>query len=109
MSLAGAWEFPGGKVEPGETDAQALARELAEELALEAEVHEKLAEHLERGPERDLLLVLYRVSCAAGEPQLGQHAALRWLSASELPSLNWAAADRPLLPAVAARLGAPLC
>jgi 8-oxo-dGTP diphosphatase len=90
----GGWEFPGGKVEPGESDRQAAVRELREELGVEAEIGTPLG--AKPMGERDLLRV-YTGRITAGEPVLHEHAEIRWLSAAELYDLDWLAADRPFL------------
>ena len=93
--LAGLWEFPGGKVDPGESDRQALARELREELGVEAEVGELL------GPEQPIgataVLRVYLARITAGEPQLVDHDEHRWLTAAELDDVPWIPVDRPLV------------
>jgi 8-oxo-dGTP diphosphatase len=100
--LAGRWEFPGGKCEPGETDAQALQRECAEELGVTVDVHELLGETPIRP---GLLLRIYRTRITSGEPKpLQDHDELRWLGPAELDTVDWLPADRPVLPAVSARL-----
>jgi 8-oxo-dGTP diphosphatase len=100
--LAGGWEFPGGKVEPGESDGTALARECREELGVSIVVAELLGT-TELGPARELRV--YRAELVSGEPRaLQDHDELRWLGAGELESVRWLPADRPLLNAVAAEL-----
>jgi 8-oxo-dGTP diphosphatase len=96
--LAGQWEFPGGKVEAGESERAALVRECREELGVDIEPGERLAEATIRP---GLVLRLYRATLLTGEPAaLQDHDELRWLGADELDSVPWLPADRPLLPHV---------
>ncbi len=94
-SAAGRWEFPGGKVEPGETDAGSLVREVEEELGVRVRVDRWLAGAEEVG-ERYLLRVAVAV-LEAGEPAPTEHDELRWLGAAELDQVDWLDADRPFL------------
>ena len=101
VRMAGMWEFPGGKVESGEDDRTALARELMEELSIAVSVGECMGENVhieERGP---FCLVAYRVQILSGEPVLSDHDEIRWLRADELHTLDWAPADLPFVEALA--------
>ncbi|HEY8827305.1 MAG TPA: (deoxy)nucleoside triphosphate pyrophosphohydrolase [Jatrophihabitantaceae bacterium] len=102
--LAGGWEFPGGKVEPGESEPSALMRECREELGVRVTVGELLGSApLSRG----FVLHVYLAALVAGEPRpLQDHDELRWLAADELDSVDWLPAERPALAAVAALLAA---
>ena len=91
--LAGLWEFPGGKVEPNETDQEALARELHEELGVEVEVGELLNAHQFDYKDKSIELVGYRVSLKAGQPQAHHHAEVRWVGSRELMNVALAPAD----------------
>jgi 8-oxo-dGTP diphosphatase len=93
--LAGLWEFPGGKVEPGEDDASALARELREELRVEVEVGDRLGEDLPIGA--TAVLRVYVCRLLRGEPALLDHDEHRWLRADELLDVPWIPVDLPLV------------
>ena len=94
-SAAGRWEFPGGKVEPGESDAESLVREIEEELGIRITVTQWLV-----GAERIGERYLLRVAVAlldSGEPTPTEHDQVRWLAADELDEVDWLDADRPFL------------
>lgn len=91
------WEFPGGKVEPGEDEAACLVREILEELAVRVEVLERLPDSPHTYPGgRPLVLIPFLCRIAAGVPEPLQHDELRWAAPEELPSLDWAEADVPI-------------
>ncbi len=92
--LAGCWEFPGGKVESGESDRQALVRELAEELQVRTVVGERLGPDVPIG---DTAVLRVHLATIDGDPQLLDHDAHRWLSADELGDVPWLAVDLPVV------------
>ncbi len=102
---AGRWEFPGGKVEPGESPEAALAREIAEELGCTIEVTGWLDGSAPIGTTHVLTVALARL--VAGDPKPHEHDAVRWLGADELGDVDWLEPDRPFLAALRERMRPP--
>lgn len=98
--LAGKWEFPGGKIEPGETPEKCLARELAEEFSIQARVGEFVASSTCHYDHDSIELLAYRVEHIAGDIRLSVHDQLAWVLLSELHQIDFAAADIPLAKAI---------
>lgn len=99
------WEFPGGKVEEGESLESSLIREIAEELALNISLKEKLAPVVHEYREIKVHLFPYLAEITSGQLILLEHHAHRWLMAKELLLLDWAEADLPVAKAISQRFG----
>jgi 8-oxo-dGTP diphosphatase len=97
--LAGLWEFPGGKVEPDETETEALVRECREELGVAISVGDRVGGDLPTGNGRYLLRV-YFAEVLEGDPHAKEHAELRWLAPDELDSVPWLPGNRPAVDAL---------
>lgn len=95
-SLAKLWEFPGGKIELGETPQEALARELKEELMIEVEIQAEKFEETKYHYDFGIVnLTTFICFLKKGTPQLTEHIEVKWLKPIELNSLEWAPADIP--------------
>jgi 8-oxo-dGTP diphosphatase len=104
VHLAGLWEFPGGKVEPGEAPEACLRRELEEELGVAASNLRPFTFAHWRYPEREVLILLY--ACALeGVPRPLHASELGWFTPAEARQLPMPPADLPLLDAIAERVG----
>ena len=89
----GGWEFPGGKVEPGEIPQQALVRELQEELTVDVEVGDFITTVEHDYPGRHITMHCYFCKILSGELTLLEHESACWLTKQELRSVNWLPAD----------------
>ncbi|MEV4631309.1 (deoxy)nucleoside triphosphate pyrophosphohydrolase [Micromonospora sp. NPDC049523] len=98
--VAGKWEFPGGKVESGETEVAALVRECVEELAVRIEVGDRVGTDVPLAHGRAVLRIYQARLLGGDQPQRLEHAELRWLAADELDQVPWLPADEPIVDAL---------
>lgn len=106
MSLPGLWEFPGGKIEPGETPRAALVREMQEELLCTVEIGDEVASTRHEYDFGFVTLTTFYATLVEGEPQLTEHSEIRWIDAVDLDSVEWAPADIPAVETIMAAYSA---
>ncbi len=94
--VGGFWEFPGGKLHPGESPSEALVRELAEEIGVRVEAAAPLMAYRHEYPERSVELHVFLVERYTGEPRGVEGQPLRWVSVAEFPSAGLLEADLPI-------------
>ncbi|MFG2005744.1 (deoxy)nucleoside triphosphate pyrophosphohydrolase [Spirillospora sp. NPDC048911] len=100
--LAGGWEFPGGKVDPGESDQDALVRECHEELGVKVALGERVGTDWPLGT--GSVLRVWTAELVEGEPRALEHLELRWLGRDGLHEVDWLPGDLPVVAAIASHL-----
>ena len=97
MSLPMKWEFPGGKIEPAETEMECIKREIREELGIEIEVQERLTPSIHQYPSFTIELIPYTAHYLSGDLKLKEHNSYVLMNRYELDRLDWAEADIPIV------------
>ncbi|MCH3964463.1 MAG: (deoxy)nucleoside triphosphate pyrophosphohydrolase [Clostridium sp.] len=97
MSLPNRWEFPGGKIEQGETFKQAIEREIREELSCTVEFIDVFNNSIYEYEKFTVNLITVKCKLISGTPTKNEHSKLIWMPKENLPSLNWAPVDIPTM------------
>lgn len=97
MSLPFMWEFPGGKIENGESEEECIVREIKEELNLDIEVSKRLNSSMFDYPNISIELIPFVAKQVGGQIKLSEHADFKYLAKDVLLKLNWAEADIPIV------------
>lgn len=97
MSLPLKWEFPGGKIEQGESEADCIKREIKEELGIDIQLDRQLSPSIFNYPTIDICLIPFLANYVAGELKLTEHSQFKLLEKAQLRDLDWAEADLPIL------------
>ena len=100
--LGGKWEFPGGKLEPGETPEACLVRELEEEFGVKTEIGKFIAENIFDYGTRTIRLLGYEVKYISGNFKLNDHDEIAWITRNEFKNYDFAPADLPIVAAIKA-------
>lgn len=96
-ALAGKWEFPGGKIDPGESPESCLEREIEEELGCHIRIDSALTPSCHTYPNGTIELIPFRCSIVSGEPEALEHAEIKWMEPSRICEIDLADADTPIL------------
>ncbi len=102
-ALAGKWEFPGGKIEPGETPEVCLRRELAEEFCIDAKIGEFICSSKFEYKHLPIELLAYRVEHLSGEFKLNDHDRIEWVAPADLVKYDFCSADIPVVELISAK------
>lgn len=97
MSLPMKWEFPGGKIEPAETEVECIKREIREELSIEIDVLQRLTPSIHQYPSFTIELIPYTANYLSGDLKLKEHNNYVLMNRDELDRLDWAEADWPIV------------
>jgi 8-oxo-dGTP diphosphatase len=97
MSLPFTWEFPGGKIESGETEEACLIREIREELNIDITLEQRLTPVEHHYDHISIILIPFLARYVGGTLRLHEHQAFRWLKKEEMRGMDWAAADVPIM------------
>lgn len=97
MDMPNCWEFPGGKILPNETPSNCIIREVEEELSILVQPIQQLTPVVHQYPQKSIKLIPFICEVISGTLKLSEHKAFKWCSPNELKTLNWSAADVPIL------------
>lgn len=105
MNQPGLWEFPGGKIEPGESPTDALEREIREELQIEIRALDWIGVGMAKiAPHKQIRLDVYRAELLSGSPILHEHSRIEWLPIARFDSVQWCPPDLPIVERMMATL-----